>query len=195
MGEYEPSDSRNVTGANAGERQQQQQGGTGQPDRQEGIRSPGGADQQTGGDRWSGDYTGGQMDQQSSQQNQGPNSSRADNSGTEGQQMQFDAGQGQMGGGQSGGQQMGYGNSSEGTSGIREHMEVIGADGVHVGTVDGVEGGRIKLTRKDSDAGFEGGTHSGHHHYLSTGLVAEIEGDRLRLSANGDVAWGMLEEE
>ena len=58
-----------------------------------------------------------------------------------------------------------------------------------VGTVDGVEGGRIKLTRKDSDAGFEGGTHSGHHHYLSTGLVAEIEGDRVRLSANGDVAW------
>ena len=29
---------------------------------------------------------------------------------------------------------------------IKEHMEVIGADGVHVGTVDGVEDGRIKLT-------------------------------------------------
>ena len=82
MGEYEPNDSRNVTGANAGERQQQQQGGTGQADRQEGIRSPGGADQQTGGDRWSGDYTGGQMGQQSERQNQGPNSSRSDNSGT-----------------------------------------------------------------------------------------------------------------
>lgn len=186
MGEYEPNDSRNVTGANAGERQQQQQGGTGQADRQEGIRSPGGADQQTGGDRWSGDYTGGQMGQQSERQNQGPMSSRSDNSGTEGQQVQFDAGQGQMGGGQMGSGQM---------AGIREHMEVIGADGVHIGTVDGVEGGRIKLTRKDSDAGFEGGTHSGHHHYLSTGLVAEIEGDRVRLSANGDVAWGMLEEE
>ena len=26
---------------------------------------------------------------------------------------------------------------------VREHMEVIGADGVHVGTVDKVEGGRI----------------------------------------------------
>ncbi|MDU2926289.1 DUF2171 domain-containing protein, partial [Bradyrhizobium sp.] len=33
---------------------------------------------------------------------------------------------------------------------IREHMEVIGADGAHVGTVDRVEGNRIKLTRKDS---------------------------------------------
>ena len=35
---------------------------------------------------------------------------------------------------------------------VREHMEVIGADGVHVGTVDKVEGNRIKLTRKDSGA-------------------------------------------
>jgi hypothetical protein len=31
---------------------------------------------------------------------------------------------------------------------IKEHMEVIGADGVHVGTVDKVEGSRIKLTKK-----------------------------------------------
>ena len=29
-------------------------------------------------------------------------------------------------------------------SNIREHMEVIGADGAHVGTVDKVEGDRIK---------------------------------------------------
>lgn len=77
---------------------------------------------------------------------------------------------------------------------IREHMDVIGADGAHVGTVDGVEGDRIKLTKKDSGAGFEGGTHEGHHHYLSSGLVASVEGEIVRLSANGDVAWGMLEE-
>ena len=32
---------------------------------------------------------------------------------------------------------------------IREHMDVIGADGVHVGTVDKVEGDRIKLTKAD----------------------------------------------
>jgi hypothetical protein len=31
---------------------------------------------------------------------------------------------------------------------IREHMEVIGADGVHIGTVDHLEGGRIKLTKQ-----------------------------------------------
>ena len=36
---------------------------------------------------------------------------------------------------------------------IKEHMEVIGADGVHIGTVDKIEGGRIKLTKKDSGEG------------------------------------------
>ncbi|WP_394999648.1 DUF2171 domain-containing protein [Sphingomonas sp.] len=73
---------------------------------------------------------------------------------------------------------------------IKEHMEVIGADGVHVGTVDHIDGDRIKLTKKDSGEG----SHEGHHHYISRGLVADIEGDRVRLSANGDVAV-MFEEE
>ena len=74
---------------------------------------------------------------------------------------------------------------------INEHAEVIGADGVHVGTVDRVEGDRIKLTKKDSGAeieGAEGGSHAGHHHYIDGGLVAEVEGDTVRLSANADVA-------
>ena len=69
-------------------------------------------------------------------------------------------------------------------SSIKEHMDVIGADGVHVGTVDKVEGGRIKLTKDDSGAGH----HHGHHHYISGDLVAEVEGDKVRLSANGAVA-------
>jgi hypothetical protein len=76
------------------------------------------------------------------------------------------------------------------TSAIKEHMEVIGADGVHVGTVDHVDGDRIKLTKKDSGIG----SHQGHHHYISTGLVAEVEGDKVRLSANGDVAVTFEEE-
>lgn len=76
-------------------------------------------------------------------------------------------------------------------SAIREHMEIIGADGVHVGTVDKVEGDRIKLTKADSGQG----SHKGHHHYISVGLVAEVEGDKLRLSANGDVAVLFEEEE
>ena len=36
---------------------------------------------------------------------------------------------------------------------VREHMEVIGADGVHVGTVDHLEGERIKLTKAHSGGG------------------------------------------
>jgi hypothetical protein len=71
---------------------------------------------------------------------------------------------------------------------VREHMEVIGADDVHVGTVDGVEGGRIKLTKPDS------GSHSGHHHYVSGGLVAGVQDGKVRLSANGANA-ALLEEE
>ncbi|WP_371425057.1 DUF2171 domain-containing protein [Tardiphaga sp.] len=73
---------------------------------------------------------------------------------------------------------------------VKEHMEVIGADGVHVGTVDKVEGNRIKLTKKDSGEG----SHKGHHHFIDGGLVAEVEGDKVRLSANGDVAFAMEEE-
>ena len=71
---------------------------------------------------------------------------------------------------------------------ISPHMKVIGADGAFIGTVDSVDGDRIKLTKGDS------GSHSGHHHYLSGGLVAGIEGDTVRLSANGDAAV-LLEEE
>ncbi len=72
---------------------------------------------------------------------------------------------------------------------IREHMDVVGADGVHLGTVDKVEGNRIKLTKADS------GSHSDHHHYIAGGLVAAVEGDRVRLSANADAAALMEEEE
>jgi hypothetical protein len=73
---------------------------------------------------------------------------------------------------------------------IKEHMEVIGADGVHIGTVDKVEGGRIKLTKADSGEG----SHRGHHHYIERGLVAGVEGNKVRLSATGAVAV-MMEEE
>ena len=73
---------------------------------------------------------------------------------------------------------------------IREHMEVIGADGVHLATVDRIEGDRIKLIRADSGIG-----HEEHHHYIPRGLVAEVEGDRVRLSANGDVAADLFEQE
>ena len=73
---------------------------------------------------------------------------------------------------------------------IREHMEVIGADGVHIGTVDRIEGNRIKLIRADSGIG-----HEQHHHFLPKGLVAEVEGDRVRLTARSDVVADLFEQE
>ena len=73
---------------------------------------------------------------------------------------------------------------------IREHMEVIGADGVHLGTVDAVEEHRIKLTKADSASG-----HQDHHHYISRGLVAGVEGDKVRLSATAANASALEEEE
>ena len=36
------------------------------------------------------------------------------------------------------------------TDKIAQNMEVIGADGVHVGTVDGVANGRVRLAKRDS---------------------------------------------
>ena len=73
---------------------------------------------------------------------------------------------------------------------IREHMTIIGADGVKLGTVDKIEGERIKLTKADS-----GLAHTDHHHFIPRGLIAEVEGDNVRLSANADVAAALFEEE
>ena len=73
---------------------------------------------------------------------------------------------------------------------VREYMQVIGADGVPLGTVDRVDEHRIKLTRADSDL-----AHTDHHHYVPGGLIAEVEGDIIRLSATAAVAAGLFEEE
>jgi hypothetical protein len=53
------------------------------------------------------------------------------------------------------------------TSNIRAHMEVRAADGSHVGTVDGVDGDRIKLTRNDSP--------DGEHHYVGLDSVERVD--------------------
>ena len=62
---------------------------------------------------------------------------------------------------------------------IKEHMKIIGKDGAHVGTVDRVEGDRIKLTKADNPSG-----HEGHHHYIDRKLVGSVEGDVVKLSVN-----------
>ncbi len=72
---------------------------------------------------------------------------------------------------------------------IKENMEVIGADGVPIGTVDRVEGERIKLKKSDAH-----GRHEGHHHYIELGFVAGVEGNKVRLSANADIAVTLEEE-
>lgn len=74
---------------------------------------------------------------------------------------------------------------------VREHMEVIGADGVHLGTVDRIEGDRIKLTRDSSGQG----SHEGHHHFIPAGLVADVEGETVRLSARIDAIESIFESE
>ena len=73
---------------------------------------------------------------------------------------------------------------------VRESMEVVGADGVFIGTVDRVEGNRIKLAKSD---GF--GKHKKHHHDIDMSLVAGVEGERVRLSVSADVAVALEEEE
>ena len=73
---------------------------------------------------------------------------------------------------------------------VRQHMKVIGADGAPIGTVDRIEGKRIKLIRADS-----GVAHEDHHHYIPSGLVAEVEGDIVRLTARGDVVADLFEQE
>jgi hypothetical protein len=72
------------------------------------------------------------------------------------------------------------------SSQIREHMEVLGSDGQHVGAVDSVEGQRIKLTRSDPAAG-------GEHHYLHLDMVGTVEGNAVHLVRTASQAmdeWG-----
>lgn len=61
------------------------------------------------------------------------------------------------------------------TSKIKEHMEVFGADGERVGTVDHLEGSsKIKLTKNDPLA-------NGHHHLIPLDWVHSVD-EHVRLS-------------
>jgi hypothetical protein len=64
---------------------------------------------------------------------------------------------------------------------IREHMEVVGNDDQHVGTVDRIAGDRIILTKSDPDSG-------GVHHSLSCSDLDRIEGDKVVLDCTADEA-------
>ena len=60
---------------------------------------------------------------------------------------------------------------------IQPQMEVISSCGCRVGTVDHLEGGAIKLTRKDSP--------DGQHHFIPTGWVARVD-DHVHLNKDAD---------
>ena len=66
----------------------------------------------------------------------------------------------------------GVGNEPQG---ISEHMDVIASCGTKVGVVDHLEGGAIKLTKKDSPDQV--------HHYIPTGWVARVD-QHVHLSKN-----------
>ena len=64
---------------------------------------------------------------------------------------------------------------------IRERMKVVGSDKQPVGTVDKVEGGRIKLMRNDPQA-------QGQHHYIPSDWVESIDGEQVRLRQKAEDA-------
>lgn len=95
-----------------------------------------------------------------------------------GQEQQLDASQGELN--ESATAQAGQtGWTTANTAGqVRKGQSVVDARGEHVGTVDSVDGERIKLTRKDSP--------DGQHHYVSASQVESCEGDEVRLSCTAD---------
>ena len=63
---------------------------------------------------------------------------------------------------------------------VTEHMEVVGSDGAHVGTVDCLRGETVVLTRTDPGAG-------GVHHSIPSRWIERVE-DKLILSIPGTQA-------
>jgi hypothetical protein len=63
---------------------------------------------------------------------------------------------------------------------IREHMEVLGSCGNHLGTVDHVEGNDIKLTQNDPESG-------GEHHFIPMDWVESVD-DKVHLNKDCGVA-------
>jgi hypothetical protein len=63
---------------------------------------------------------------------------------------------------------------------VTEHMEVVGSDGAHVGTVDKVRGDRIILTKNDADAG-------GRHHSIPSRWLESVA-DKVTISKTAEDA-------
>jgi hypothetical protein len=70
---------------------------------------------------------------------------------------------------------------------VTEHMEVVGSDDQHVGTVDKVKDGRIILTKSDPNAG-------GHHHSIPCGWLDRVE-DKVVLNKTAEEAMAAWRDE
>jgi hypothetical protein len=63
---------------------------------------------------------------------------------------------------------------------VTEHMEVIGSDGQHIGTVDAVKGDRIILTKNDEAAG-------GRHHSIPCSWIENVD-DKVIVNKSAEEA-------
>lgn len=66
------------------------------------------------------------------------------------------------------------------TGAIREHMEVVGSDGKHVGKVDHVRGSEIELAKLDLGSGLK-------HHLIPTSWVDRVD-EHVHLNLTQDEA-------
>lgn len=70
---------------------------------------------------------------------------------------------------------------------VNEHMEVVGSDGVHVGTVDKVRGDRIILTKNDANA-------DGKHHSIPSRWIETVD-DKVTIRKTAQAAMDHWREE
>lgn len=64
---------------------------------------------------------------------------------------------------------------------VREHMDVVGSDGEHVGAVDKLSGDRIILTKTDPDAG-------GAHHSIPSSWIRSVDEQKVTLEKTAEEA-------
>ncbi|HEV2747286.1 MAG TPA: DUF2171 domain-containing protein [Allosphingosinicella sp.] len=70
---------------------------------------------------------------------------------------------------------------------VTEHMEVLGSDGQHIGTVDKVRGDRIILTKSDENAG-------GRHHSIPCSWIDSVD-DKVRVDKTAEEATNAWRDE
>ncbi|WP_198374074.1 DUF2171 domain-containing protein [Neoroseomonas rubea] len=64
---------------------------------------------------------------------------------------------------------------------VREHMAVVDSDGVRIGTVDRVEGGRIRIGRRDASH-----PDDGVHQFIPLISIVSVDEDTVTLDGKAD---------